>query len=79
MKSISISSLRHLRTPFLSLKIELSHLKSLENGKDVTSNESLKLYADVKKISSKDVSLVTVRDHTQNTLNMAIETKIKVV
>ena len=47
--------------------------------KDIAKNESLKLYADVRKISSKDVSLVTVRYHTQNTLNLALETKNKVV
>ena len=49
------------------------------DDKDTTTNGSLKLYADVRKISRKDVSLVTVRDHNQNTLNLAIATKNKVV
>ena len=38
--------------------------------KEVSTNEPLKLDSDVRKISSKDVSLVTIRDHTQNTLNL---------
>ena len=38
-------------------------------------DESLKLYAEVRKISSKYVSLVAVRDHGQNTLNLAVATK----
>ena len=45
----------------------------------MASDEALKLYAEVKKNSSKDVSLVTVKDHSQNTLNLEIETKNKVV
>ena len=32
--------------------------------KEVATNESLNIYADVRKISNKDVSLVTFRDHT---------------
>ena len=47
--------------------------------KEVASYEALKLYVEVKKIYSKDLSLVTVRDHTQNTLNLEITTKNKVV
>ena len=43
----------------------------------MSTNESLNLYADVVKISSKYVSLVTARDHTQNTLNLTIATKNK--
>ena len=49
-----------------------------KDDKEVSTNESLKLYDDVRKISSKDVALVTVRDHTQNTSNLAIATKNKV-
>ena len=45
----------------------------------MSTNESLKLYIDVKKISSKDVPLVTATDHVQNTLNLDGETKNKVV
>ena len=48
------------------------------HNKEISMNESLKLYADVRKISNKDVSLVTVRDHTQNTLNLAVATKNRV-
>ena len=50
-----------------------------KDAKEVASDEALKLYVDVRKISSKDVSLVIIRDHTQNTLNMEIATKNKVV
>ena len=49
------------------------------DDKDVASEEALKLYEKVRKISSEDVSLVTVRDHSQNTLNLAITTKNEVV
>ena len=45
----------------------------------MASGEAMKLYEEVWKISNKDVSLVSVRNHTQNTLNTAIETKNKVV
>ena len=34
------------------------------DNRDTSLDESLKLYVDVKRTSSKDVSLVTVRDHT---------------
>ena len=47
--------------------------------KEAYINESLKLYVDVRKISCKDVPLVTIRDHTHNTLNLAIATENKVV
>ena len=49
-----------------------------KDDKEISTNESLKLYVDVRKNSSKDVSLVTIRDHTQNTLNLAVSTKNKV-
>ena len=49
-----------------------------KDDKDVSTSESLKLYADVKKISSKDVSLMIVRDNIQNTINLAVATKNKV-
>ena len=38
-------------------------------------NESLKLYAYVRKSCSKEVSLIYVRDHKQNTLNLAIASR----
>ena len=53
--------------------------KKYMNDKEISTNESLKLYDDVRKISIKDVSLVTVRDHDQNNLNLAVVTKNKVV
>ena len=46
--------------------------------KEVLTGESLKMYVDVKKISNKDVALVTVRDHVKNNLNLARATKNKV-
>ena len=49
------------------------------DDKETSMNESLKLYADVRNISSKDVSLVTVRDHAQNTLSLVVATKNKAV
>ena len=48
------------------------------DNKDTSLVESLKLYDGVRKISSKDVSLVTVKDHAQNTLNLAVATKNRV-
>ena len=43
------------------------------------SNESLNIYAEVWKLSSQDKYLVTIRDHTKNTLNLAVTTGNKVV
>ena len=40
--------------------------------KDITSQETLKLYYEVRNISDQDVSLVSVRDYIQNTLNLAL-------
>ena len=48
------------------------------DDKYMSTNECLKLYVDVRKISSKDVYLVIVSDHVQNTLNLAVATKNKV-
>ena len=48
------------------------------DDKETSMDESLKWYDKVRKISNKDVSLVTIRDHTQNTLNLAVATKNKV-
>ena len=48
------------------------------DDKEVSKNETLKLYVDVRKISSKDVSLVTLRDHVQNTLKLVVTTENKV-
>ena len=41
-------------------------------------DEALKLYVEVRKISNKDVSLLTIRYHTQNKFNLATTTKNKV-
>ena len=59
------------------MRVEL--FDKYRDDKEVDIDESLKLYAYVRNISSKDVSLVIVKCHTQNTLNLAIETKNKVV
>ena len=58
-------------------KIEL--LGKYKETKDITSKETLKLYLEVRKISNQDVSLVFVRDYSQNTLNLALATKNRVV
>ena len=47
--------------------------------KDITSEETMKLYSKVRNISNQDVSLVLVRDYVQNTLNLALERKNNVV
>ena len=48
-----------------------------KNDRETSLDEYLKLYVDVRKISSKDVSLVTVKDHAKNTLNLEFSTKNK--
>ena len=48
------------------------------DDKEVASDKPLKLYVDARKISCKDVSLVTVRYITQNTLNLVEAKKNKV-
>ena len=35
-------------------------------------DETLKLYDEVRKLSSEDISLVTIRDHAKNTLNLVV-------
>ena len=49
-----------------------------KNDRETSLHESLKLYEDVRKNSSKDISLVTVTDHAKNTMNLAVSTKNKV-
>ena len=46
--------------------------------RETSLDESLKLYVDVSKITSKDVSLVTIKDHAHNTLNSGVDTKNRV-
>ena len=43
-------------------KIEL--LEKYKETKDITSEETLKLYLEVRKISNQDVSLIFVRDYS---------------
>ena len=50
-----------------------------KNNRETSLDESLKLYADVKNLSNKDVSFVTVTDHSKNTWNLVVATKNKVV
>ena len=47
--------------------------------KDTTSEDTLKLYSEVRNISNQSVSFVSVRDYVQNTLNLALATKNSVV
>ena len=53
-------------------------LEKNKERKDITINESLKLYVDMRKYYSKKVSLVYVRDHKKNTLNLAIASRNEV-
>ena len=50
-------------------------MEKYEETKDIASKESLKLYSEVRKISSQDVSLIIVRDYSENTLNLTLATK----
>ena len=50
----------------------------VRDNRDTYLDESLKLYVDVRKMSNKDVSLVTVKDHAQNTLNLIVATQNRV-
>ena len=38
----------------------------------------MRLYSEVRKISNQDVSLISVRDYVQNTMNLALATKNEV-
>ena len=58
-------------------KVEL--VDKYKGIKDITSQETMKLYSEVRKISNQDVSLVSVRDYVQNTLNSALASKNRVV
>ena len=53
-------------------------LEKYKDTKDINSEETLKLYSEVRKISNRDVSLIFVRDYSQNTLNLALATKNRV-
>ena len=57
-----------------------SKTKLLDRYKDVgekTLNEKLKLNDEVRKLSSQDISLVTIRDQAKNTLNLVVTTENK--
>ena len=58
-------------------KMEL--LEKYKETKDMTSEETLKLYSEVRKLSNQEVSLVSIRDCSQNTLKWTLETKNGVV
>ena len=47
--------------------------------KDTNWEETIKLYYEVRNISNQDVSLVSVRDYVQNTLNLDLDSKKIVV
>ena len=53
-------------------------LEKYKETKDTNSEETLKLYPEVRKISNQDISLVSVRYYSQNNLNLALETKNRV-
>ena len=57
-------------------KNELLYIYKYVGEKD--SDETMKLYDEVRKLSSHDTSLVTVRDHAKNTLNLVVTTWNKV-
>ena len=46
------------------LKTRLDLFDKYKDDKDAASEEDLKLYVEVRKFSSQDVSLATVRDHS---------------
>ena len=48
------------------------------DNRETSLDESLNLYDDIRNISSKYVSLVIVKDHGKNTLNLVVTTKNKV-
>ena len=50
-----------------------------KNDRETSLDESLKLYAYVRNISSKDIYLVTATDHAKNTLKLPVATKNKIV
>ena len=60
-------------------KFKTELLDKYKGVEEKYSNESLKLYVEVRKLSSQDTSLITVRDHAKNTLNLAVTTGNKVV
>ena len=49
-----------------------------KDNKETSLDGYLKLYDVVRKISSKDFSLVTIKDHAHNNLNLAVSTKNRV-
>ena len=53
-------------------------LDKYRETKEATAEEVWKLSTKVRKISNQDVSLVSVRDDAQNTLNLELETKNRV-
>ena len=53
-------------------------LEKYKENKDITMNESIKLSAEVRKACDHEVSLVFVRDHMHNTLNLAIASRNRV-
>ena len=51
-------------------KDNMELLDKYKETKDMTAEETLKLCAEVRNISSYDVSLIVVRDQAHNTLNL---------
>ena len=49
-----------------------------KKDKDISSKDSFKLYSEVRNISNKDVSLLTIKDHDRDTLNLAVAPKNRI-
>ena len=56
----------------------MEFLDRYKDTKEVSLEEALKLYSEVRKISNQDVSLIAIRDRAHNTLNLALATINKV-
>ena len=54
-------------------------LDKYKETKDMTTEETLNLCAEVRMISSQDVSLIAIKDQEHNTLNLELATNSKVV
>ena len=53
-------------------------MKKYKETKDIISEETMKLYSDVRKNYNQDVSHISIRDNSHNTLNLTLATKNEV-
>ena len=77
MKQYEFSEFPRTSTDSFNCRTEL--YDKYKSDRETSLDESFQLYLDVRKISNKDISLVTVTYHAKNTLNLAVATKNKVV